>query len=171
MCLHTGVDRLEVTYRNLFNYPMILLATFVHNWLSFRHNKHFYLCKYFMCHLLICSFVCLFQFRLICRRFPAKGNLFSFKIRLEARRQNHRNGSVTSNGWSKKSCSLGDFSITKTTQDKIIFAIDSTDKILSLWKFWTYSVMVKIVKVRHSNGYINWMNQNMKNLFLEKYFP
>ena len=31
--------------------------------------------------------------------------------------------------------------------------------------------MVKIVKIRHSNGYINWMNQNMKNLFLEKYLP
>ena len=73
-------------------------------------------------------------------------------------------------GWFKKNCSLGVFSITKTTYDKMIFAIESTDKVLSLCKFWTYSVMVKIVKTRHSNGYINCIHKDMKNLFLGKIF-
>ena len=50
----------------------------------------------------------------------------------------------------------------------MIFTIENTDKVLSLCKFLTNSVMVKIVKIRHLNDYFNCINPNMKNLFLEK---
>ena len=67
---------------------------------------------------------------------------------------------------SPKKLSFGIFSIIKTTSDKNFFTVEITDSGLPLNKPRRYLVDVKIVKIRHLIGYISYLNQNMKNIFL-----
>ena len=65
---------------------------------------------------------------------------------------------------SKKTLSFRIFSIIKTTENKILFTAETTDKVPSLSKFWRNLVDVKIVKIRHLIDYKSYINQNMKNM-------
>ena len=53
-------------------------------------------------------------------------------------------------------------------QNRKFFAIEITDKMLSRSKFWSYVVNVKIVKIRHLNGHINYVYQNKNFFFCKK---
>jgi len=48
------------------------------------------------------------------------------------------------------------------------FNIKSKDKWLSLSKFSSYLVFVKIIKIRHSKGNISQTNHDLKNIFMQK---
>ena len=65
-----------------------------------------------------------------------------------------------------KKLSFDLFSIIETTWNWDFSVIRITDKELSLSKFWRHLVNVIVVKIRHSNSHINYMNQKKKKLFL-----
>ena len=46
-----------------------------------------------------------------------------------------------------------------------------TNEVPSLSKFWRNLVTVKIVDIRHLNGHISYINQNKKDIFLQKVTP
>ena len=58
----------------------------------------------------------------------------------------------------KKKCLEAIFSI-QTTYNGYFFVIEVIDKVLSLRKFWRHLANVKIVKIRHSIGYISYKKQ------------
>ena len=63
------------------------------------------------------------------------------------------------NGCPQKKCLQAIFSIIETTYKGYFFVTNIIDKLLSLSKFWRHLANVKIVKIRHSNGYISYIKQ------------
>ena len=56
----------------------------------------------------------------------------------------------------------------RRTTNAVFFAMKITDKILSLSKIWGHLVDVRIVKIRHLNDRISYIDQNKKNTLWKK---
>ena len=67
-----------------------------------------------------------------------------------------------------KKVSIGNFGIILVSKEEKHFAIESKNKVQSLSKFSWYLVMVKMIKIRHSKGYISQTNHDLKNIFMQK---
>ena len=67
-----------------------------------------------------------------------------------------------------KKVSFDIFRTLLVSKEEKLFTIESKDKGLSLSKFSWYLVIVKISKIRHSEGHISQTNHDLKNIFGQK---
>ena len=75
-------------------------------------------------------------------------------------------------GCPKKNCLFKLSELSKLPRMKFFLILKITAEMLSLSKFRRHLVDIKIVKIRHLFGHINYINQNMKNiLFFVKRNP
>ena len=67
-----------------------------------------------------------------------------------------------------KKVSFGIFRIILVSKEEENFTIESEGEGVSLSKFLCHLIIVKIIKIRHSQGHISQANHELKIIFMQK---